>query len=115
MAKAVSRQATGSSGARTGSSNGGRSRNGNGNGGLGARDQEALERLELALRAATAGDFGLRLPARRLDAVGRLEAAYNDLADRNAALEAELVRIGQIIGREGRMTERARLNDAHGA
>ena len=113
MAKAVSRQATGSSGARTGSSNGGGSRQGNGD--LGARDQEALERLELALRAATAGDFGVRLPARRLDAVGRLEAAYNDLAERNAALEAELVRIGQIIGREGRMTERARLNEAHGA
>ena len=45
----------------------------------------------------------------------RLEAAYNQLAARNAALEAELVRVGQIIGREGRMTERARLQGADGA
>ncbi len=75
----------------------------------------ALVRLEQALRAATAGDFSVRLQARRTDAIGRLESAFNDLAARNAALEAELVRIGQIIGREGRMTERAHLADADGA
>ncbi len=75
----------------------------------------ALERMEQALRAAAGGDFGVRLPARRKDAIGRLEAAYNELAARNAALGAELVRVGQIIGREGRMTERARLQGAEGA
>jgi HAMP domain-containing protein len=75
----------------------------------------ALARVEQALRAAAAGDFSVRLPARRKDAIGGLEAAYNELAARNAALEAELVRVGQIIGREGRMTERARLRGAEGA
>src|SRR6201747_2717894 len=74
----------------------------------------ALARVEQALRAAAGGDFSVRLPARRRDAIGALEAAYNQLAARNAALEAELVRIGQIIGREGRMTERARLQNADG-
>ncbi len=54
----------------------------------------------------------MRLPARRKDEIGRIEAAFNELAARNAALEAELVRIGQIIGREGRMTERAQLDGA---
>ena len=77
-------------------------------------DEPALTRLEQALRAAAAGDFGVRLPARRKDAVGALERAYNELAARNAALESELVRVGQIIGREGRMTERARLQGAAG-
>ncbi|HEV7176004.1 MAG TPA: HAMP domain-containing protein, partial [Solirubrobacteraceae bacterium] len=75
----------------------------------------ALARVEQALRAAAAGDFSVRLPARRKDGIGALEAAYNQLAARNAALEAELVRVGQIIGREGRMTERARLQGAEGA
>ena len=37
------------------------------------------------------------------------------MAARNAALEAELVRVAEIIGREGRMTERARLHGAGGA
>jgi HAMP domain-containing protein/signal transduction histidine kinase/CheY-like chemotaxis protein len=75
----------------------------------------SLQRIEHALRAAAAGDFSVRLPARRNDAIGGLEAAFNQLAARNAALETELVRVGQIIGREGRMTERARLQDADGA
>ncbi len=72
----------------------------------------ALARVERALREAAAGNFGVRLPARRKDAIGSLEAAYNQLAARNAALEAELVRVAQIIGREGRMTERARVQGA---
>jgi HAMP domain-containing protein/signal transduction histidine kinase/response regulator RpfG family c-di-GMP phosphodiesterase len=78
-------------------------------------DDPALARLEHAMQAAAAGDFGVRLPARRKDDIGRLEAAYNQMAARNAALEAELVRVAEIIGREGRMTERARLHGAGGA
>ena len=78
-------------------------------------DDPALARLEHALQAAAAGDFGVRLPARRKDDIGRLEAAYNQMAARNAALEAELVRVAEIIGREGRMTERARLHGAGGS
>jgi signal transduction histidine kinase/HAMP domain-containing protein/CheY-like chemotaxis protein len=74
----------------------------------------ALTRLEEALRATAGGDFSVRLPARRQDAVGRLESAYNQLASRTAALEAELVRVARIIGREGRMTERVRLPRAEG-
>jgi HAMP domain-containing protein/signal transduction histidine kinase/CheY-like chemotaxis protein len=83
--------------------------------GAAKRDHEAaLERIEQALSAAAEGDFSVRLPARRQGEIGRVEAAFNRLVARNAALEAELVRIGQIIGREGRMTERAKLRDASG-
>jgi len=101
MANTAVRQAKGSRGAD------GASRNGS--------DDAAMARLEQALRTAAAGDFSVRLPARRKDALGALESAYNELATRNAALEAELLRVGQIIGREGRMTERARLDGADGA
>jgi len=81
----------------------------------GRTDDPALARLESAMRASAAGDFSVRLPARRKDDIGRLESAYNQMAARNAALEAELVRVAEIIGREGRMTERARLHGAGGA
>ncbi len=74
----------------------------------------ALKQLEQALTRAAGGDFKVRLPAKTDDAVGRVEAAYNELAARNAALEAELVRVARIIGREGRMTERASLEQAEG-
>src|SRR4051794_6755448 len=76
--------------------------------------EEVLRRLESALRAAAEGDFAHRLPARRKGVVGDLEAAYNDLVERNAQLTAELVRLGRVVGREGRMTERARTAGASG-
>ena len=83
------------------------------NGGV-LRDDPAVARLEHAMQVAAAGDFSVRLPARRKDDIGRLESAFNHMAARNAALEAELVRVAEIIGREGRMTERARLHGAGG-
>jgi HAMP domain-containing protein/signal transduction histidine kinase/CheY-like chemotaxis protein len=77
-------------------------------------EDEVLRRLEAAMRAASAGDFSHRLPARRKGVLGELEAAYNQLVERNAQLTSELVRLGRVVGREGRMTERARLDGAHG-
>ncbi|MDP9344428.1 MAG: HAMP domain-containing protein, partial [Actinomycetota bacterium] len=77
-------------------------------------DGDALWRLVAALRAAAGGDFSQRLPARRKGVAGELEVAYNQLVDRNARLTAELARLARVVGREGRMTERARLDDARG-
>ncbi|MEA2315950.1 MAG: hypothetical protein QOD44_139 [Solirubrobacteraceae bacterium] len=78
-------------------------------------DQEdVLRRLEAALRAAADGDFAQRLPARRKGVMGDVERAYNDLVERNAQLTAELVRLGRVVGREGRMNERARVGSAQG-
>ena len=77
-------------------------------------EDEVLRRLEAAMRAAAAGDFSHRLPARRKGVVGELEAAYNQMVERNAQLTAELVRLGRVVGREGRMTERASVEGAHG-
>jgi HAMP domain-containing protein/CheY-like chemotaxis protein/GAF domain-containing protein len=74
-----------------------------------------LEALLGALRAASNGDFELRLPtARKEGVVGELAQAYNVLADKRQALTTELVRLGKVIGREGRMTERASLDGAVG-
>ncbi|MEA2357304.1 MAG: hypothetical protein QOI62_564, partial [Solirubrobacteraceae bacterium] len=77
-------------------------------------DEDALRRLEAALRAAASGDFSQRLPARRKGVMGAVEAGYNQLVERNAQLTAELVRLGRVVGREGRMTERAGLDGGHG-
>jgi HAMP domain-containing protein/signal transduction histidine kinase/CheY-like chemotaxis protein len=80
-----------------------------------APDEEAaLRRLESALRAAAAGDFSQRLPARRKGLLGEMEAAYNELAEHSERLTQEVVRLGRVVGREGRMSERASLEDAAG-
>ncbi len=82
--------------------------------GMSARDEQALEQVLEALTAARDGDFTTRLPARRHDVVGDLQARVNELVDRNARMAQELARIGRVIGREGRMTERAALPGLYG-
>ena len=72
-------------------------------------DVALLENLLDALAQATDGDFKVRLSTRRKGVVGDLHAAFNDLAERNRMMTRELERIGRVIGREGRMTERASL------
>ncbi len=92
--------------------------NPNGNGEFSARraDEEVvLEDLLRTLRAARAGDFSARLNTRRRGLLGELAAELNELVATNQRMAKELVRVGRIIGREGRMTERAMLPEADGA
>jgi HAMP domain-containing protein/signal transduction histidine kinase/CheY-like chemotaxis protein len=86
-------------------------RNGNGDGHVDARHLEPL--LE-ALINARDGQFGQRLSTRRGGIVGELHGAFNDLVDQNVRMSRELQRIGRVIGREGRMTERASLGPVAG-
>ncbi len=77
-------------------------------------DARALEELVEALDAARRGDFSIRLSRRRRGVLGDVASAFNELVERNDRMAKELVRIGRIIGREGRMTERASLPGAAG-
>src|SRR5947209_4721335 len=81
--------------------------NGGGNGA--APTPHALQELLRALTAARDGDFSVRLPARRGSVMGEIAAVYNQMADTNARMAKELVRVSRVIGREGRMTERMTL------
>jgi signal transduction histidine kinase/HAMP domain-containing protein len=74
-----------------------------------------LEELLAALRAARTGDFSARLSARRRGLLGEIATEFNELAATNQRMAKELVRVGRIIGREGRMTERATLAGSSGA
>ena len=78
-------------------------------------DERALEDLLAALQKSVDGDFSTKLRARRTDIVGDLQRAFNALQDRNAAMSRELGRVGRVVGREGRMTERASLGNVEGA
>ncbi len=77
-------------------------------------EQALLEDLRRALRAVREGDFSARLSTRRRGLLGEIAAEFNELAATNQRMAKELVRVGRIIGREGRMTERAALADASG-
>ncbi|HEX8204478.1 MAG TPA: HAMP domain-containing protein, partial [Solirubrobacteraceae bacterium] len=81
---------------------------------MGRVDERSLEDLVAALNKAADGDFSVRLRARRTDIVGDLQRAFNSLVERNQAMTRELDRVGRIVGREGRMTERASLANLGG-
>jgi methyl-accepting chemotaxis protein len=78
-------------------------------------DAEALGALLGALESAGEGDFTIRLQADAEGTMGEMARAFNRLAERSGAQADEIVRVGRIIGREGRMEERARLDGASGA
>jgi signal transduction histidine kinase/CheY-like chemotaxis protein/HAMP domain-containing protein len=82
---------------------------GNGDGSDGA-----LHELLAGLTAAVAGDFSVRLPARKTSMMGQVAARYNELMEANARMSKELARVARVVGREGRMNQRMSLPSAEG-
>ena len=74
-----------------------------------------LEQLLAALNAAPTATSGSRFPVRGKGMAVDLNRAFNELADRREALSKEIGRVGRVIGREGRMTERAATAGADGS
>ena len=74
-----------------------------------------LEEILDALVAARDGDFTKRLSRRRRGLLGEIGAAYNELVTMNARMEKEMARMRRVIGREGRMDQRASLGSAGGS
>src|SRR5215470_12350404 len=69
-----------------------------------------------AIRAAQRGDFAVRLNENNGDPLAnKIAEAFNLLMEKNQGWTNEMVRIGRVVGREGRMTERAFVPDAKGA
>ena len=72
-----------------------------------------LAKLTSALEAARDGDFSVRLRAD--GALAEVAAAFNTLVERNQQVTRELVRVSKVVGREGRITERAGVAGAPGS
>src|ERR1700722_12890714 len=79
------------------------------------RGDPHLADLLRALRAAREGGFSTRLVTESDGQMAEVAAAFNGLMERNDQMTRELVRVGKIIGLEGRMTERAALGGAGGS
>ena len=73
-----------------------------------------LEPLLEALRAAARGEQVPRLDARKRGIVGQLNKAFNEKTDVRAGTLNEIVRVATVIGREGRLTDRANLGKMQG-
>jgi hypothetical protein len=71
--------------------------------------------LLVALRALKKGDFSVRLPATEGGVGSALAEAFNDVADMLQNSTEEFARIGTVVGKEGRIKQRAALGAAAGS
>jgi methyl-accepting chemotaxis protein len=60
------------------------------------------------------GDFTSRLPDDEVGITGKIYDALNEIIEKNEQLTAELARISEVVGREGKIAQRAALNHATG-
>ena len=92
-------------------------KNGDGNGldGLKAPAREDLALVLAGLQTMRDGDFSVRLPVAWTGLKGKIADTFNDIVSSNERMAAELARVGQVVGREGRTRERARFQHARGA
>src|SRR5689334_10402859 len=69
---------------------------------------DELRELLTALQAMKIGDFSARLPGDRTGVMGKIADAFNDIVADNQRMAAELDRVGQAVGREGRTRQRVK-------
>ncbi|HET9188408.1 MAG TPA: HAMP domain-containing protein, partial [Acidothermaceae bacterium] len=74
-----------------------------------------LEPLLEAMHASVRGESGIHLDTRRRDIVGQLARAFNQFTQQHDRTTDELLRLANVVGREGRLTDRADVRGARGA
>jgi len=68
-----------------------------------------------ALRSLKRGDFSVRLPGDLQGIDGEIAAAFNEVVELNDSMAHEFERISAMVGREGKISERAKLHGATGS
>ena len=61
------------------------------------------------------GDFSVRLPVAWTGIQGKIADTFNDIVAANEQMAAELTRVGQAVGKEGRTRQRTRFEQHRGA
>jgi len=81
------------------------------------RDTDELDAKQLlrTLAAVKKGDFSARMPVEQTGIAGKIADTLNDIIERNERMAAELERISTVVGKEGKITERATLGNAGGS
>jgi HAMP domain-containing protein/CheY-like chemotaxis protein/signal transduction histidine kinase len=74
-------------------------------------DRLDQKQLLAALAAFKRGDFSVRLPDDWTGLAGKIADTFNDVIGMNHRLARELDRIGQVVGKEGRISQRASIGD----
>jgi len=68
-----------------------------------------------ALIAFKQGDFSVRLPVDWTGVEGKIADNFNDAVATSEQMARELERVGRVVGKEGKINQRASVKDAEGA
>ncbi|HTA16766.1 MAG TPA: HAMP domain-containing protein, partial [bacterium] len=96
------------------SGNGSGHSNGNGNGSRPGPEADFAPFLE-AVTALRGGDFTVRMPRHWTGLAGKIADTFNEVVDLNQRMAHELGRLGQTVGKEGKIQQRASLGRGSGA
>src|SRR5437868_3456911 len=74
-------------------------------------NQVELKAVLAALTAFNRGDFTARLPEHWTGLAGKIADTFNNVIAKNDRMTRELDRIARVVGKEGRITQRASIGD----
>jgi HAMP domain-containing protein/signal transduction histidine kinase/CheY-like chemotaxis protein len=74
-----------------------------------------MNTLLKSLSALKRGDFTVRLPVEWTGVAGKVADTFNDVVELNDRLAHELERISEVVGKQGRITQRASLGSVSGS
>src|SRR3984957_7546761 len=82
---------------------------------LSAPTRAEVESLVEVLKSVKQGDFSVRFDYEKRGVLSRVGEILNDIIGFNEHLSGELLRIGKVVGQEGKMHERASVGATRGA
>jgi HAMP domain-containing protein/signal transduction histidine kinase/ActR/RegA family two-component response regulator len=82
---------------------------------LSTRSRGEVEQFIETLKAVKQGDFSVRFESDKAGVLGRAGELLNDIIGLNEHMSGELVRVGKVVGQEGKMHERASVGPARGS
>src|SRR6266487_1072804 len=75
-----------------------------------------FERLLLrTLTAVKKGDFAARMPVEFTGTAGKIADLLNEIVEMNERTTSEIVRISDVVGKEGKLNQRANIPGANGS
>ncbi|HXH29287.1 MAG TPA: HAMP domain-containing protein [Bacteriovoracaceae bacterium] len=78
-------------------------------------NKEQLKQVLMLVKGIRSGDFTMRLSLENDTLVGDIADVLNDINELNLTMANEFVRVGRIVGKEGKMTERVGIGSVKGA
>jgi len=79
-----------------------------------ATPAEQLGTLLVALNGLRRGDASVRMPLHWSGVAGKVADVFNDVVEQNAAMAEELLRLRQVVGKQGLLKQRASLSEQRG-